>query len=232
MAIFAIGDTHLSFGTDKPMDVFGGKWNEYVKKLRENWERVVSPEDSVLIAGDVSWAMNYNELLEDFKFLDSLPGKKYLIKGNHDFWFDTMKKNRDFTQSHDIKTIDFIHNDCVVIGDTAVCGTRGWFAPDQKNTAHDQKIYARELSRLKASLNAAKKTGKSDIIAVMHYPPLYRTYECPEIMQMLSEYNVSTCVYGHIHSTAVSNSIEGNFFGVEYMLVSADTLDFEPRKIR
>lgn len=232
MAIFAIGDTHLSFGTDKPMDVFGGRWNEYVRKLKENWEKEISENDSVIIAGDVSWAMNYDELFEDFNFLEGLPGKKYIIKGNHDFWFDTMKKNREFTKRHGFESIDFIHNDCVVIENSAVCGTRGWFAPEQQNSSHDKKIYARELSRLKASLDAAKKTGKTDIIAALHYPPLYRTYECPDIMNMLSCSGVKTCVYGHIHSGAAVNSIEGTFFGVEYLLVSADTMDFVPRRIR
>ena len=232
MAIFAIGDTHLSLGTDKPMDVFGGRWNEYVRKLKENWEREVSPGDSVIIPGDVSWAMNYRELLEDFRFLDALPGKKYIIKGNHDFWFDTMKKNREFIKEHGFETIDFIHNGCAVIEDSVICGTRGWFAPEQQNTGHDKKIYARELSRLRLSLDAAKNTGIKDIIAALHYPPLYRTYECPDIMNMLSCAGVSTCIYGHIHSSAVVNSIEGTFFGVEYLLVSADTMDFVPRRIR
>lgn len=232
MAIFAIGDTHLSLGTDKPMDVFGGRWNDYARKLKENWEREVGENDSVIIVGDVSWAMNYDELKADFEFLDALPGKKYIVKGNHDFWFDTMKKNREFTERCGFSTIDFINHSCVVIEDTAVCGTRGWFAPEQQNTPHDQKIFARELSRLRAALTEAKATGKTDIVAAIHYPPLYRTYECPDIMNMLTEYGVSTCVYGHIHSSAVKNSIEGEFFGVEYLLVSADTMDFVPKRIR
>ncbi len=227
MALYTLADLHLSLGSDKPMDVFGGAWDGYVDKLRQNLA-VLRPEDTLVIPGDLSWGLDLEEALPDLQFLDALPGKKLLVKGNHDLWWGTVGRMRRFFAEHGIESIDFLHNNCHFYGDTALCGTRGWFFEEDTGSAHDEKIMNREIGRLRTSLDAAKTAGAERIYCFMHYPPIFGKYECPRIVEMLAEYGVACCFYGHLHGASHRRAFEGLYGGVEYRLVSADYLDFAP----
>lgn len=228
MALFAIGDTHLSLGGAKPMDVFGGTWENYVEKLRRGFE-AVRTEDTVVLVGDLSWGMSLEEALPDFQFLNALPGEKYLVKGNHDYWWTTANKMRTFWAEHGLTTLHLLHNSCAFYGDVALCGTRGWFFDQAQAVAEADKVYRRELMRLETSLRAAGDTPVK--LAFLHYPPLYQGYICREIVELLEKYRVARCFYGHLHGPAHKLAIEGWLGGVDYRLVSADYLDFAPEKI-
>ena len=192
MALFAIGDTHLSLSSNKPMDVFGGGWEGYVDKLRAGFT-AVGPEDTVVLCGDLSWGMSLEEAREDFAFLDALPGaRKLLLKGNHDYWWNTAAKMNRFFAENGFSTLQILHNNCYEYGDYALCGTRGWFYEE----TGDQKVFKRELIRLEASLKAA---GERPKLCFLHYPPLYQGYSCPEIIALLEQYGVERCYYGHLH---------------------------------
>lgn len=228
MALFAIGDTHLSLGADKPMDVFGGAWTGYVDKLRRNFEETVGPEDTVVLCGDVSWGMSLEEAKPDFAFLDALPGRrKLLLKGNHDYWWTTAAKMTRFFADSGFTTLELLHNNCHWYGDAALCGTRGWFYEEDAG-GHNEKVFRRELIRLEASLKAA---GEGEKLCFLHYPPCYQGYTCPEIMDLLERYRVKTCYYGHLHGGSCRLAVEGAVNGVEYRLVSADHLRFQPWKV-
>ena len=195
MALYAIGDTHLSLASDKPMDVFGGGWTGYVDKLKEGFQ-IISPEDTVVICGDVSWGMSLEEARADFAFLDALPGgRKLLLKGNHDYWWTTASKMKAFFAENGFSTLDILHNNCHFYGETALCGTRGWFYEEDRGE-HSAKIFNRELIRLEASLKAA---GEREKLCFLHYPPLYQGYRCQEILDLLERYRVSLCCYGHLN---------------------------------
>jgi len=227
MALFAIGDTHLSLGSGKPMDVFGGGWEGYVDKLRAGFQ-VVGPGDTVVVCGDVSWGMSLEEAREDFAFLDALPGaRKLLLKGNHDYWWNTAAKMKGFFQANGFATLDILHNNCHLYGDVALCGTRGWFYEEDRGE-HSAKIFQRELIRLEASLKAA---GEREKLCFLHYPPLYRGYRCREILDLLGRYGVRLCCYGHLHGASRRLAVTGEVDGVEYSLVSADQLDFRPERL-
>ena len=226
MALYAIGDTHLSLASDKPMDVFGGGWEGYVDKLREGFAQV-EDGDTVVLCGDLSWAMGLEEGREDFAFLNSLPGRKLMLKGNHDYWWNTAAKMRRFFQENGITSIDILHNNCFFYGEYALCGTRGWFF-EEEQTGHNEKVLNREAGRLEASLRAA---GDRPKLAFLHYPPLYTGYRCPEIIKKLEEFQVERCFYGHLHGPTHKRAIEGTVGGVAYSLVSADYLEFIPKKI-
>lgn len=223
MALYAIGDTHLSLGSDKPMDVFGGGWAGYVEKLTEGFS-VLTPEDTVVLCGDISWGMSLDEAEKDFAFLNDLPGKKILLKGNHDYWWTTASKMQAFFSARGFHTLSILHNNCYFYGETALCGTRGWFYEETGS----RKVFLRELIRLEASLKAAAESEK---ICFLHYPPLYQGYVCREILELLERYGVSLCCYGHLHGYGCRLAIEGNYGKVEYRLVSADYLNFRPQKI-
>ena len=227
MALFAIGDTHLSLSANKPMDVFGGGWTGYVDKLSAGFRALVAPEDTVVIAGDVSWGMSLEEAEKDFAFLDALPGKKLLLKGNHDYWWTTVSKMTRFFAEHGFTTLEILHNNCYFYGETALCGTRGWFYEEDQQ-GHNEKVFRRELIRLEASLKAA---GEHEKLVFLHYPPLYQGYRCPEILRLLKEYGVKLCCYGHLHGASHRRAIEGMWDGTEFSLVSADYLKFVPKKI-
>ena len=226
MALFAIGDTHLSLGASKPMDVFGGAWEDYVEKLKAGFAQVKA-EDTVVLCGDLSWGMSLEEALPDFAFLDALPGTKYIVKGNHDYWWNTAAKMKRFFAEHGIGSIDILHNNCYFYGDYAICGTRGWFY-EEEQSGHNEKVLNREVMRLEASLKGAE--GRP-ILAFLHYPPLYTGYRCPEIISKLEEYQVRQCFYGHLHGPTHRRAIEGTVQNVAYSLVSADYLGFVPKKI-
>lgn len=226
MALYAIGDLHLSLGTNKPMDVFGPGWANHVQRLEEAFSSL-GEEDVTVLCGDTSWGIDLSQSLEDFRFIDRLPGKKLLVKGNHDYWWTTASKMRRFFQDNGLTTIDILHNNCHFYGDWAVCGTRGWFY-EEEQSGHNEKVFNREVIRLEASLKAA---GDRPILAFLHYPPLYTGYRCLEIIAKLEAYGVKDCFYGHLHGPTHRRAIEGTVGTVGYHLVSADYLRFVPKKI-
>lgn len=227
MALYAIGDMHLSLNTNKSMEVFGGRWNGYVDKLIRGFDRM-TPDDTVVLCGDISWGMSLEESKDDFAFLNALPGKKLLIKGNHDYWWTTAAKMEAFFQSNGFHTLHILHNNCAFYGDIALCGTRGWFYEEERGE-HSQKIFNRELIRLEASLRAG---GDGEKICFLHYPPLCTGFRCDEIIQLMERYHVTTCCYGHLHGDSHRFAIQGKLdAGICYKLISADFLDFQPEKI-
>ncbi len=238
MGIFAIGDLHLSLGTDKPMDVFGGNWDNYVEKI-ENGFSGLGSSDTCVICGDVSWSMSLENSLNDFKFIDSLPGKKIILKGNHDYWWSTSSKLKAFFERNDINTVEILNNNCFMIGDTAVCGTRGWVyegeaipgVDSSALAAHDRKIMAREKMRLEESLKAAGDAAKEKI-CFLHYPPVFRNYICRDMIEIMKKYGVRSCWYGHIHGPGHKFAVTGDFDGIEYHMVSADYVKFTPVRIK
>ena len=228
MSLYAIGDLHLSLGSDKPMDVFGGRWSGYVDKLREGFAGLTE-EDTTVLCGDLSWGMSLAEAREDFLFIDRLPGRKIVLKGNHDYWWSTASAAYKFFAANGISTIEILNNNCLFYGETALCGTRGWFYEEERGSEHDRKIMLRELGRLEASLKVA---GEREKLAFLHYPPKFAAYECPEILEMLGRYGVKECYYGHIHGKGCSAAFRGVKNGVKYELVSADQLMFRPLRVR
>ena len=224
MALYAIGDTHLSLASNKPMDVFGGGWEGYVDKLRAGFA-AVQPEDTVVLCGDLSWGMSLEEARADFAFLDALPGRKLLLKGNHDYWWTTAAKMNRFFAENGFSTLNILHNNCYMYGEYALCGTRGWFYEE----TGDQKVFKRELIRLEASLQAA---GEREKLCFLHYPPRYQGYLCQEIVELLERYQVRECYYGHLHGPSHRLAREGRFGTVDYHLVAADYIGFRPKKIR
>ena len=223
MALYAIGDTHLSLSCNKPMDVFGGTWENYVEKLLEGFS-AVNPEDTVVLCGDLSWGMSLEQAEADFAFLDRLPGKKLLMKGNHDYWWTTAAKMNRFFQEKGFCSFSLLHNNCHFYNDVALCGTRGWFFEENG----DPKVFNRELIRLETSLKAA---GEKEKLCFLHYPPRYQGYICQEIVDLLERYQVKACYYGHLHGGSHRLAMEGMFNSVEYHLVAADYLNFTPKKI-
>lgn len=229
MALYAIGDLHLPLGApDKTMEVFSGRWTGYVDKIRKGFS-VLGPDDTCVICGDFCWAMDLNAALPDFQFLHELPGKKILLKGNHDYWWTTANKMNSFLQQNGLNTISILHNNSFRWEDLSICGTRGWFFEEETGGEHDKKIMLREIGRLEASLKSA---GEGEKLVFLHYPPVYLNYECPGILEMLAKYDVKACYYGHIHSNGCRYAYIGERDDVYYRLVSADYLDFMPLKIR
>ena len=227
MALYTIGDLHLSLAKDKPMDVFGSEWKNHTEKLRENFA-ALQAEDLTVLCGDLSWGMGLEETLPDFLFVDALPGKKILLKGNHDFWWTTAAKTKCFFAEHGIETIDVLNNNFFTYGDFALCGTRGWFYEEETGGEHDKKIMRREIMRLETSLKAA---GDREKLVFLHYPPLYQNYRCEEILALLKEHDVRLCCYGHIHGKGCRSAFTGWHDGTEYKLVSADAVNFSPVKL-
>lgn len=228
MALYTLGDLHLAFGADKPMDVFGGRWTGYTEKLREGLS-VLTEEDTLVIPGDFCWALGLEEAKADFEFLQTFPGRKLLVKGNHDYWWNTASKFRAFCAANSFENLHLLHNNCHFYGNLALCGTRGWFFEEDKGGTHDEKVFRRELIRLEASLQAA---GEREKICFLHYPPRYRGYTCPEILELLRRYEVGACYYGHLHGDSHKLALEGNYDGTNFVLVSADYVNFKPYKIR
>lgn len=225
MSIYAIGDTHLSFSTDKPMDIFGG-WTDYVYRLEKNWRTVVKTEDTVVIPGDISWAMSLEGAEEDFRFLHSLPGRKIILKGNHDYWWTTKKKMDTYLREKGFDSIEILHNNAFRVGDFTLCGSRGWFYDAQ--TGLDKKVIAREAARIDRSIEEGKKLG-GELIVFLHYPPLSQEQKCEEIMQVLIKHGIKRCVYGHLHGGSCLYAVQEKVDGIDFSLVSADFLQFCPR---
>ncbi len=229
MSLYAIADLHLSLGEDKPMDIFAG-WNDYVERLSENWKKLVSCDDTVVIAGDISWAMRIEQTYTDFKFIHDLPGKKIFLKGNHDYWWGTKNKTDNFLRENKLDSISVLFNNAYTCGDYAICGTRGWFL--ENDTPEDIKVLNREVGRLKMSLDRAIKTGLEPVV-FLHYPPYYRGIECSEIMDVLCSYPVKKCYYGHIHGKKnFKLAFEGEYKGINFRLISCDKVGFMPVLVR
>ena len=228
MSLFAIADPHLSFNTSKPMDVFAG-WADYTARLEKNWRELVGPEDTVVIAGDISWGMDLREAAADFAFLDRLPGRKILMKGNHDYWWTTRKKMDAFLRERGLSTLHILHNDAYTAGDVAVCGSRGWFF--DAGDAADQKVLLREAGRLRASIQAAKTPGLEPV-AFLHYPPVCGGQVCEEIFSVLREEGIRRCYYGHLHGPGIRYAFQGEKDGVRLKLISCDALAFCPLLVR
>lgn len=225
MSIFAISDLHLSLGTNKPMDVFG--WDNYVDRIKSNWIRMVKDTDTVILPGDFSWALKLEESLNDFKFLEELPGRKILLKGNHDLWWSTVKKVNEFFKENKIESVELVFNNTVIVENRAVCGTRGWMFSGSED---DKKIILREKGRLERSLDLATKTGLEPLV-FMHYPPAYANEVCREFIDVLKKYSVKEVYYGHIHGPGFHNAIL-QFEGIKLKLISSDCLNFVPFTIK
>lgn len=224
MALYAIGDLHLSFTSGKPMDVFGKAWTGYVEKLREGLS-VIRPEDTTVLLGDLSWAMGMEAAREDFAFIAAIPGRKIILKGNHDYWWTTAAKFYKFCQANGFADLWILNNNCYTYGETALCGTRGWFFEEDRHGAHDEKVFKRELIRLETSLQAA---GEREKLCFLHYPPVYRGYICRPILDLLHKYGVRACYYGHLHSESHRLAITGAYEGIDFHLTAADYTGFRP----
>ena len=227
MALYAIGDLHLCLGADKPRDIFGGAGVGYMDKLTEGVS-VITAEDTTVLLGDLSWALSMEEAREDFAWINQIPGKKIILKGNHDYWWSTAAKFYKFCEENGFENMSLLNNNCYEYGDIAICGTRGWFFEEERSGQHDEKVFKRELLRLEASLKAA---GDKQKLVFLHYPPRYKGYECPEILNLLKQYEVRQCYYGHLHGASHHLAMEGIWDGVEFHLVSSDYLRFAPVKV-
>ncbi len=221
MVLYTISDLHLSLSSDKPMTVFKG-WNNYVERIEANWKRLVKFDDTVVLPGDFSWGLKLEDTLEDFKFLNALPGKKILLKGNHDLWWSTVKKVNEFFLDNNIDSVSLVYNSAVKVGNKVICGTRGWFY-DQ---SEDDKIRKREVGRLRRSLEAANEL-EGEKTVFLHYPPVYGEYVCNDILELLREFNITTVYHGHVHGSGLNSSVS-EYEGIKFNLISADCIDFTP----
>lgn len=227
MALYAIGDLHLCLGAPKPMDIFGGNWTGYMDKLKEGMS-VITDADTTILLGDLSWALSLEESAADFAWINDIPGRKIILKGNHDYWWSTAAKFNKFCEEHGFSNLYLLNNNCYEYDDWVICGTRGWFFEEERSGAHDEKVFKRELCRLEASLKAA---GEKRKMVFLHYPPRYKGYECREILDLLEKYEVRRCFYGHLHGGSHKLAMEGLWDGVEFRLLSADYLNFKPYKL-
>lgn len=223
--VYTIGDLHLSLGCDKPMDIFSG-WTNYLERLCENWNSKITDDDTVVLLGDHSWALKLEDSLKDLEFIHKeLRGKKILVKGNHDLWWSTTKKITDFVNDNGFSSISFLFNNAYFAEGISVCGTRGWIR--ENGEPADQKVLNREAGRLEASLQAGVKLG-GELVAFIHYPPIYGTEENALITEILRKYGVKRCYYAHLHGYSIKGALNGERAGVTYKLVSADGVGFDP----
>ena len=227
MALYAMGDLHLCLGAPKPMDVFGGAWVGYLEKLKEGFS-AVTQEDTTVLLGDLSWALDLSGAREDFAWINEIPGRKIILKGNHDYWWNTATKFYQFCKENGFSDQLILNNNHYEYDGFAICGTRGWFFEESRSDDHDEKVFKRELMRLEASLKSAGDLPK---LVFLHYPPLYKGYECPEILELLNRYEVRQCFYGHLHGASHGLAMEGQHYGIQFRLLSADRLNFKPYRI-
>ena len=228
MALYAIGDLHLSLGSNKPMDIFGGGWNNYVEKIGAGFS-ALGPDDTCVLCGDISWGMSLTESIEDFKYIDRLPGKKIILKGNHDYWWTTASKMNIFFSENGIGSIGILHNNCFLYGNTAICGTRGWLMDEEADAEHNAKVMAREAARLRVSLIAAGDAVEK--LCFFHYPPRFYNMVCRDIVSVMDEFGVRGCWYGHIHGEGHRLAVTGEVEGIDYKMVSADYVGFTPQRV-
>ncbi len=227
MSLFAIGDLHLSLDGSKSMEIFGGRWTDYQQKIERGFS-LLTEEDVCVLCGDLVWGMTMEAALEDFRFISRLPGRKIILKGNHDYWWSTAAKAYRFFEENGMENMQILNNNFYEYGEYAICGTRGWFFEEERGDEHDRKIMLREVGRLEASLKAA---GERKKLVFLHYPPIYQGYECPEILAFLEQYQVERCYYGHIHGKGHAAAFQGERNGTVFRMVSADYLDFYPLKV-
>lgn len=233
MSLYVMADLHLSTTTNKPMDVFGARWTDYMEKIKKNWSSIITDDDTVIVPGDISWAIDYAEALEDFKFIENLPGKKLLGKGNHDYWWSTMSKNRKFLSDNGLTSIDFLFNNAYKVENFIVCGTRGWYVDEKlqmtDNEVQYEKIVARETLRLKTSIEQAVKLRENneEILVFFHFPPVFKSFVCNEFIEVLKQYNIKSCYFGHIHGVY---NIPRTFTyeNINFTLISSDYNNFVP----
>jgi uncharacterized protein len=230
MNIYAIGDLHLSFANPKPMDIFGDNWTDHPDKIRQHWEAVVTPDDTVLIPGDISWAMNLEEAKLDLDYIASLPGQKIMIRGNHDYWWSTISKVRKAVDP----SIHVLQNDSMQLGDLTIAAARGWDCPGSfRFDEHDRQVYEREVGRLRLSLDHAMKQGATRIWVMLHYPPTNEKHQGSGFLDVLHQYPVEKVIYGHLHGQEGHRAaFTGLHDGIEYHLVACDYLDFAPLKLK
>ena len=227
MALYAIGDLHLCLGAPKPMDVFGGAWVNYMDKLKEGLS-VIGPEDTTVLLGDLSWALDLENAQADFAWINKIPGRKIILKGNHDYWWSTAAKFQKFCVENQFSNMFILNNNFYEYEDWAICGTRGWFFEESRSSEHDEKVFKRELLRLETSLRTA---GDRNKMVFLHYPPRYKGYECQEILDLLQKYGVRRCFYGHLHGPSHKLAMEGVWDSVEFRLTAADYLNFTPFRV-
>ena len=227
MSLFAIGDLHLCLGAPKPMDIFGGAWEGYMDKLQAGIS-CIGEDDTTILLGDLSWALDLKDAKADFAWINQIPGRKIILKGNHDYWWSTVKKFDAFCTENQFSDMHILHNNYFEYDGYAICGTRGWFFEEERSGQHDEKVFRRELMRLEASLRAAGELPK---LVFLHYPPRYKGYICQPILDLLNQYDVRQCFYGHLHSASHALAVEGLWDGVDYRLVSADKLNFLPYRV-
>lgn len=233
MSIFVIADLHLSFGVNKPMDIFGVNWEKHDEKIAYDWKEKVSENDLVVLPGDFSWAMDLKDTYLDFEYLSKLPGKKLLLKGNHDYWWNTLTKMRKYLKDNKFEHIDFIQNNFYEFENKIITGVRGWILDKKED---DEKVLRREKLRLQMELDEiVKQYGKDkEIILFMHYPPYEKQDEVIKnsYAEIIEKYNIKKCYYGHLHGEQAYGDIKDfEYNGVEYKLVSADYLDFKLIKV-
>lgn len=223
-----MGDTHLSLGVpEKSMEIFSG-WEHYQSRIEQNWKNLIQPEDTVVLAGDISWGMTLEQAKPDFAFLDSLPGKKIILKGNHDYWWNSMKKMTDFFQKHEFATLHILHNNCYAYGNLGICGTRGWV--NMPGESEDARVLAREQQRLRVSLQAARNQNLTPVV-FLHYPPVFGSSQNQLMLDVLHEFEIKDCYYGHLHGKIHQKAVKGMKDGICYHLISGDYLQFIPEKI-
>lgn len=232
MAVYAISDLHLAFSIDKPMDIFGDRWTNYMGRIDTEWRKTVSEGDNVIVPGDISWATYLEQAIDDFSFINSLPGRKIISKGNHDYWWTTMSKLERFVGENNFSSISFMHNNSFDLEKIILCGTRGWKCPgDEDFGAEDRKIFNREVQRLELSLRSIPKYEEKEIMVALHYPPFNSKKEPSDLVELMWNYGVKLCIYGHLHGDAFRGAVTGVVGGIDFKLVSADYLYFKPLKI-
>lgn len=224
MAVYTMGDLHLSLGGDHSMDVFPG-WQDYVSRMEQNWRAKITAEDTVVLPGDLSWGLSLEESLPDFQFINALPGRKIILKGNHDYWWNTRSKVRAFFLENGLNTLEILHNNSIAAEGLAICGSRGWLF--ETGQAFDAKIINREAIRLELSIAEAEKSGLRPVV-FLHYPPVYGENESPQILDVLTRHQIGYCYYGHIHASGCRYAIDGTYLGIRFRLVSSDYLGFDP----
>lgn len=227
MSLYAIADLHLSLSSGKPMNIFPG-WDNHVERLEKNWQTTVSPDDTVVVPGDISWAINFEEAKADFDFINRLNGHKVIMKGNHDYWWNSMAKMNRFLEENGFNTITIVHNNYYPYGEYGICGTRGWIKDTEEPA--DAKVLAREAGRLEASIKAALADGKKPIV-FLHYPPIFANDYNREILDVLFRYDIKTCYYGHLHGNAHRYAVCGEVDGINYQLIAGDFVQFCPKLI-
>ena len=226
MSIFAIADLHLSFRVPKPMNIFGDNWSGHEEKIRKDWIEKVTENDLVVLPGDFSWETYLADTKLDFEYLKNLPGKKIMLKGNHDYWWTTLANMRKFLKENNFENIDFLYNNSYEFDNKIIVGTRGWSLSEEQE---DIRLTKREIARLELSIKdgISKYGDKKEIIAFMHYPPVTKSYMNTEYIELMKKYNIKRCFYGHLHASSIQDAVEGNIQGIELKLISSDGLNFK-----